>query len=310
MSSGIYGQVADGKNNTFNRLKNGIQKYLIYLVLLFNIALEIVSKLYEIGLKNPFTVEFCLELIISCITTMICYCCFIPFGKADEKQRNPSYSLNINVWGNLTEIVRDGWLDNFRRFCFERVDDERKEARMLILGNETLITYETFSESFLGKTKAEIKQMRKDGIINKREEKAINRANGYGWFNPTRIKPINPIIVLSGVRKGTLNDAGRKDSLYSVKWLATRPLVMFCTSTVINAMSTQFIGGENAIFEMFLSVLMIVIASIFGYSAGQSEVRQNNDRVKSRILFLSLFCEQKKIDTKGIFILENGKKTA
>lgn len=301
MNSGIYGQVSDGKNNAFNKIKNGIQKYLIYIVLLFNIALEIVAKLYEIGLKNPFTVEFCLELVISCITTMICYCCFIPFGKADEKQRNPSYAINITMWGKLTEQVRDGFLEMFREFCFERVDDERKEARMLILGNETLITYEEFENSYLGKSKEEIKQMRKDGVITKREAKAINRANGYGWFNPTKIKPINPIIVLSGVRKGTLNDAGRKDSIYSIKWLATRPLIMFCTSTVINAISTQFIGSEHAIFEMFLSVLMIVIASIFGYSAGQSEVGQNNDRVKSRILFLSLFCEQKNIDTKAIF---------
>ncbi len=300
MSSGIYGQVADGKNNAFNRLKNGLQKYLIYIVLLFNIALEIISKLYEIGLKNPFTVEFCIELIISCITTLICYCCFIPFGKDDEKKRNPSYATNITVWGSLTEKVRDGWLELFRHFCFERVDEERKETRMIILANDTLITYETFCNSFLGKSKQEIKQMRKDGVINKREERAINKANGYGWFNPTKIKPINPLIVLSGVKKGTINDAGRKDSLYSIKWLATRPLIMFCTSTIINAVSSQFMGSENVIFEMFLSVLMIVIASIMGYSAGQNEVKQNNDRVKSRIIFLSLFCEQKNIDTKPL----------
>ena len=301
MSSGIYGQVADGKNNAFNRLKNGLKKYSIYLILLFNIALEIIAKLYRVGFKNPFTVEFCIGLIISCITTLICYCCFIPYGKSDEKQRNPSYATNIDTWGKLTELVRDGFIDLFRHFCFERVDDERKEMRMFILANDTLITYETFCQSFLGKTKEEIKQMRKDGVITKREAKAINKANGYGWRNPTKVKPINPLIVLSGAKRGNLNDAGRKDSAYAIKWLATRPLIMFCTSTIINAISSSFIGGNNAIFEMFLSVLMIIIASIMGYSAGQSEVRQNNDRIKSRIIFLSLFCEQKKIDTKAIF---------
>jgi hypothetical protein len=310
MSSGIYGQVADGKNNTFNKLKNGIKKYSIYLILLFNIALEILAKCYRVGFKNPFTVEFCVELIISCITTMVTYCCFIPYGKSDEKQRNPSYATNIEHWGALTERVRDGFIELFRHFCFERVDEERREVRMYILANDTLITYETFRDSFLGKSKKEIKQLRKDGVITKREEKAINRANGYGWHNPTKVKPINPLIVLSGATRGNLNDAGRKDSAYAFKWLATRPLLMFCTSTIINAISSTFIGGKNAVFSMFLSVLTILVASVFGYSAGQSEVRQNNDRVKSRIVFLSLFFEQKKIDTKGVFLAKNQPKTA
>ena len=306
--SNLYAEVSTSKNNIVEKSKRLVQKYLIYIVLLFNIALQVVSKLYQIGLTNPFTIEFCLELIISTITTMICYFCFIPFGKADEKKRNPSIDKNIETWTGLTEKVRKGFNDAFRIFCFEQVEYERKEARELILGNNTLISYDAYVQKYLGKDKAQIKKLVEKGEISKREAKAINRANGYGLFNPTKIKPINPIIILSGVKKQTMNDAGRADSSYIAKWLAKRPLMIFASTTAINAISTTFIGSENCILEMLLAVLTIIIASICGYSAGQEDVKEQNDRVMSRILFLSLFEEKKMQIVKSIEQQKNAEK--
>ena len=306
--SNLFAEVNESKNNIVEKSKRLVQKYLIYIVLLFNIALQVVSKLYQIGLTNPFTVEFCLELIISTITSMICYFSLIPFGKVDEKKRNPSIDENIKTWTGLTEKVRKGFNDAFRIFCFEQVEYERKEARELILGNNTLISYDAYVQKYLGKDKAEIKKLVEKGEISKREAKAINRANGYGLFNPTKIKPINPIIILSGVKKQTMNDAGRTSSSYITKWLAKRPLMIFASTTAINAISTTFIGSENCILEMLLAVLTIIIASICGYSAGQEDVKEQNDRVMSRILFLSLFEEKKAQIVKNIEQQKNAEK--
>lgn len=295
VDSNLYFDLSDSKNNALAKGKRYIQKYLIYIVLLFNIAIRVVTELYQVGFANPFTVAFILELIISTITTMICYACFIPFGKADERKRNLSIEENLKLWSKLSEMVRAGFNDLFRAFCREQIAYERNEARELILGNNTMIDFSVYEEKYMGKSKKEIKELVKIGELTKKEAKAINRANGHGAFNPTKVKPINPIIILSGVRKRTINDAGRTDSSYLAKWLAKRPLLIFLTTTAINTISTTFIGTENAILEILLAILSIIMASICGYSAGQEDVREQNERVLSRILFLSLF-KEKKID--------------
>lgn len=291
----LYLEITDGKDNMIAKSKRYIQKYLIYIVLIFNMAVRIVTELYKVGFANPFTVEFILELIISTITTMICYVCFIPFGKADEKKRNLSIEENLKLWSKLSEMVRSGFNDLFRAFCREQVVYERNEARELILGNHTMIEFSVYEDKYMGKSKKEIKNLVRCGELTKKEAKAINRANGYGALNPTRVKPINPIIILSGVRKRSINDAGRTDGSYLAKRLAKRPLLIFLTTTAINTISTTFIGSENAILEILLAILSIIMASICGYSAGREDVREQNERVLSRILFLSLF-KEKKID--------------
>lgn len=288
----VFNEITETTDNVISKGKKIVQKYLIYVVLFFNIAIQVISKLYQIGFANPFTVEFCLELIISTIVTMICYVLFIPFGKADEKSKNPSIEENLSLWSKLTEKVRNGYNDVFRLFCTEQVNYERKEAREIILGNNTLISYDKYAELYMGKSKKEIKVLVKCGELTAKEGRAINRANGYGLFNPTQIKPINPIIILSGVKKQTLNDAGRTDSSYIARFLAKRPLLIFATTVALNAVSATFIGDQNVILEMLISVLSVIVASICGYSAGQEDVREQNDKVKSRIFFISLFCEK------------------
>ena len=292
---GLYEKVTATTDNIIEKSKLAIQKYLIYIILVFNIALQVVCKLFQIGISNPFTLEFCLELIISTIITMCSYALFIPFGKADEKKKNPSVAENITAWGKLTEKVRNGYNELFRLFCMEQVETERKEAREFILGNNSLISYSKYESNYMGKTKKEIRDLVIKGELTSKEARAINRANGHGLFNPTKVKPINPIIILSGVKKQTLNDAGRTDSTYIARYLAKKPIYIFLITVVLNAVSTTFIGSENAILEMLISVLSIIVASICGYSVGQEDVREQNDKVKSRIFFISLF-EEKKIE--------------
>ena len=84
VDNNLYSEITDSKDNMIAKSKRYIQKYLIYIVLIFNMAVRIVTELYKVGFANPFTVKFILELIISTITTMICYVCFIPFGKKSD----------------------------------------------------------------------------------------------------------------------------------------------------------------------------------------------------------------------------------
>lgn len=297
MNNNLYTNINEEQAKTIARVKQGIQRYLIVVVLVFNILLEIISSLYTFGFRNPFTPEFFLELAVNTATTMICYACFIMVGQVEERKRTTMYSDNVQSWAKLSEKVRDGYLSAFRVFCEEQVTEERNEAKRLILGNNTIIGFEEYVQKYSTLNKKQLKALYKQKKISKEEYKAIYKANGFGLFNPTKIKPINPVIILSGVAKATINDAGRKESSFVARWLSTRPLLIFFSTALINAITTSFMGaGKNAILDIFLSVLMIVISSVVGYGAGQNAVRDKDDRVKSRIIFLSLFCQKNGIN--------------
>ena len=299
MDSNFFAVADETKNEVAKRIKNGVQKYLIFIVLLFNVSLVIVSRLYRFGLKNPFSVAFFLELAVTLTTTMICYICFIPFGHTEEARRNLDFPNTKNLWSELSEKVRNGFLKAFSMFCEEQVIEEQNETKRLILCNETVIPYETYKDKYEKMNDKDLKKLLEKGELCKKEYKALLKANGYGFLNPTKVKKINPVIILSGTKKSSVNDAGRSDKSYTLRWLAARPFVMFIVAAIINSISTTFSGGaENVILDMLFSVFQIVVAAVFGYSAGVSDFKYNLDKINSRVIFLSLFCEKNQIQTK------------
>ena len=299
MSENVYSTVNTNQEKIIGKFKEFILQNLLFIVLLFNIALEIVSKLYRVGFKNPFSIEFLLDLSVSITTSMICYICFIPFGKNDERVKNPSFKTNITSWETLSSAVRNGFNDLFRKFCIAQIEIEREDKRREIIGNNTLISFDEYEEKYKGKSKTDILVLVKSGELTKKEARAINKANGNTLINYTKVKPINPVIILSGVRKSQINDAGRTDSRYIFNWLVYRPFIIFGVNVVLNAITTSFVGDwQNAIFDMMLSVLIIITSSVCGYGVGVNSVRADNDKVKNRILFLSLFAEKNGISVK------------
>jgi hypothetical protein len=281
----------DGAGKIVDKIKTGVQKYLIFIVLIFNIALQVVARLYRFGLQNPFTAEFFLELAVNVATSMLCYVCFIPFGRSEEQKRASGYSELVKKWETLTANVRKGFIEMFQMFCKDQVTQEQQDKKQYIILSNTMLTMERYKAEFEQLSKAELKDLYKQGKITKTEYKAIYKAN-----YKVKVKSINPLIVLSGVKKATINDAGRTDKAYLLTWLTTRPLIMFTSTAILNAITTTFIGGgENVILDMLFSVLTIVIASVCGYSAGVTDFKNNQDRVESRVLFLSLFHEKNNI---------------
>lgn len=296
MDKNIYSQISSNQDRVKNKIRDFIYQNLIFVVLFFNISLEIVSKLYRVGFKNPFSIEFFLELSVSITTSMICYITFIPFGRHDERSKHPSFIENVTLWGKLSETVRNGHNNLFRLFCQEQVDAEREDKRRAIIGNNTLISYDEYISKYRGLSREEIKNLFKTGEICKKEAKAINKANGNTFINAIKVRPINPIIILSGVKRMQINDAGRSNYSYTLNWIFSRPIMIFVINALINSITTSFVGSwQNAVLDMLLSVLTVVLASVCGFSVGANSARYENDVTKSRILFLSLFAEQKNI---------------
>ena len=286
----IFSDVNAERNKITDTIKRTAKNYLPYILLIVNIAFRIVLRLYDTSVVNPFTPVFVLDAITSVISTMFCYIVFIPLGEENERLNSPSYKPNCIRWGDLSSKIRTtGLLEAFRKYCQAQLEIERSELKAVIIGNNTTFSFDEYKERFSHLTNAELKSLYEKGELTKDEYKAIKKCNGK-----IKVKPINSVLILSGVAKASYNDAGRNDSNFLIKWLAKKPLAIVSLSVLFNAISATFIGlsGFSVIYEMVIDSLFIIFASFVGYGAGEQAIRDKDDKIKNRILFIESFLEK------------------
>lgn len=286
----IFADVNAEKNKITNTIKRTAKNYLPYILLVVNIAFRIVLRLYDTSVVNPFTPVFVLDAITSVISTMFCYIVFIPLGEENERLNSSSYKPNCARWGELSDKIRTkGLLESFRKYCQGQLEIERREIKAVIIGNNTTFSFEEYTERFSHLSKAELKELHEKGELSEDEYKAIRKCNGK-----IKVKPINSVLILSGVAKASYNDAGRDDSNFVLKWLAKKPMAIVGFSVLFNAISATFIGlsGFSVIYEMVIDSLFIIFASFVGYGAGEQAIRDKDDKIKNRILFIESFLEK------------------
>lgn len=294
MKTEVYDDIARSRSEFHAKLTQTAKDYFPFLVLLFNIALSVLSQLYRIGFVNPLSIEYMLDLCVSISSTMLCYACFIPLGKKSEKEKGGSYNANLIAWSALSGQVREkGLTRKFSEFCHDQLDIERDERRREIICNNSMINYEQYIKEFKGLSKSQTKRLMHMKKITQTQKKTIDRANAN-----IRVKPINPLLILCGVAHSSFNDAGRKSGTYASTWLIGRPLVIIVTSTIINAIQGSWneLDGISALYDMFIAILGIIIASTVGYSVGVKTIRKENDKIKTRIVFLQEFVENMEKD--------------
>ena len=286
----LFSDVNAGKNQVVNKIKQTTKNYLPYILLAVNIVFRIILRLYDTSVVNPFTKEFFLDATTSVISTMFCYIVFIPFGEKNEELNSPSYKDNCTMWGKLSDKIRSGGLlEAFRKYCREQLEIEREEIRAVTISNNTTFSFEEYKERFSELGNKELKSLYLNGEITKEEYKVILKCNGK-----IKVKPINSVLILSGVAKATYNDAGRDESRFVLMWLAKKPVVIVAMCIALNAISATFIGlsGFSVIYEMVIDTLFVILASFVGYGAGEQAIRDRENKIKNRILFIESFLEK------------------
>lgn len=284
----VFDKVERTKTAVVKRTKNALNDYLVYIMLMFVVVVQVVSELYSVNVRNVFTVSFFLDLLVSVASTVIVYLLFAPVGSQKEIERNEAYKINLSHWGDLSNKIRSGKNDAFSDFCLEREKIERDEKRRAIIQNNTMIDYKVYLAEYLTLKPIELNKLYKDGKITKDELKAILRAN-----SKQHVAPINPLLVLCGVERLTINDAGRDTSTGFIKWLMTRPIFIIISNVALNAIKPSFNGLKtaDAVYSMLLSCLGTLIAAYVGYTVGVAQIKKRNDIVKNRIYFIELFNE-------------------
>lgn len=281
-----YNDFSNKQNKAMQLITNVIRDSLPFLILLLNIVVAVMTRLFNTDLQNPFTIDFFIELFTNTLTTMVCYSCFVKYGEKNEKLSSEAYASNVERWKEMSGRVRTQSSDKFIKYCRKQVEIEREDIRHFYILNHTMITLEEYESKYKRLHDEEIDKLVEKGALHRQEAKYIKRANKTRY-----LKPINPLLILCGVNKLNINDVGRDGMNAATVAIITRPVYMFLLTTVVTMFSGYWKGldGASAVFDIIYSVMMIVIASITGYSAGADAGRKEHDKIKGRIFFLERY---------------------
>lgn len=281
-----YNDFSNKQNKAMQVITSFVRDSLPFLILLLNIVVAVLTRLFDTGLQNPFTIDFFIELFTNTLTTMICYSCFVKYGEKNEKLSSTAYASNVERWKEMSGKVRNQSSDKFIAYCRKQVEIEREDIRHFYILNHTMLTIEEYESKYKRLSEEEIDKLVVKGALHRKEAKYIKRANKTRY-----LKPINPLLILCGVNKMNLNDVGRDGLNAATMAIITRPVYMFLLTTVVTMFSGYWKGidGASAVFDIIYSVMMIVIASITGYSAGADAGRKEHDKIKGRIFFLERY---------------------
>jgi hypothetical protein len=281
-----YNKISNDQNKAMQVITAFVKDSLPFLILLLNIVVAVMTRLFATDLQNPFTADFFIELFTNMLTTMVCYSCFVKYGEKNEKLSNTAYASNMERWKEMSGKVRNQSSDKFIAYCREQVELERADIRHYHILNHTMLTIEEYERDYKKLSDEEIDKLVVKGALHRKEAWYIKRANKTRY-----LKPINPILILCGVNKMNLNDVGRDGLNASTMAIMTRPVYMFVLTTVVTMFSGYWKGldGASALFDIIYSAMMIVIASITGYSAGADAGRKEMDKIKGRIFFLERY---------------------
>ena len=281
-----YSTMASKQNKTMKLITTAVKESLPFLILLLNIIVAVTSRLFHTGLQNPFTADFFIELFTNTLTTMVCYSCFVKYGEKNEKLESTAYASNLERWQKMSGEVRNNSAERFILYCKRQVDLERDEIRHFYILNYTMLTIEEYEKEYKRLSDREIEQLVEKGKLRRKEAKYIKKANATCY-----LKPINPLLILCGVNRMSINDVGRDGIDSATMAIITRPISMFVLTTVVTMFSGYWKGLDNAsaVFDIIYSALMVVVSSITGYSAGADAGRKEHDKVKARIFFLERY---------------------
>lgn len=281
-----YSKIADTQDKFTQAVTRFTRDFFPFIVLILNILLTIGSRLFSTWLENPFTPDFFIALGTNILSTMFCYTCFIRYGELNEKRCSTAYANNVERWGKMSAEVRGNKSEEFSRYCKECEVEEREEKRHSLINNHTMISIEEYDAKYKGKNRKKIKAFVKGGELTRAEGKYINKANATH-----NVKPINPVLILCGVRASNINDVGRSGISHTTVSILSRPVSMFLLTTAVTMFKGTWVGvgDASAIFEMIYSAFMIVISSVLGYSSGAMSARVEHDKIKGRIYFLERF---------------------
>lgn len=281
----IFDRFDSASKDVMSRARNFLMQYFPYIMLIVNIVFEVLIRLFRIGFAEPFTPSFWASLFINTLSSTLAYACFVFYSEKKRKEGWREYLENCKLWEQKSASVRLNKFEAFLSHCKAEFEREREERRIALIVNNTHVPVNTWQDTYRKMHNSEIKALVEQGIIAKEDVRYIIKAN-----KTPRIKPINPLLILAGMKVGDTNDAGRQSTSSAVSVLV-RPIPVLVMSILGSIFAGQFIGfSDSSVFlDMLYTASAICTSALMGYAKGTENAEKHNTEVKGRIIFIEKF---------------------
>lgn len=253
--------------------------------------ITMVLPLTTFSFVNPLSIEFLVNAVYSLIVATTCYYMFAPISARSERLESNTYREIYENWLKLSDRVRkEGLMRAFYDFCIARREEERAERKALFV-EAAGIPKEIYEKEYAALSAKQLKALKRKGVFTKSQLKYLKCANGE-----IEILPINASMILSGLNVDNINDVGREKRR---RWFAlVRPLTLIVTVAIrgiIQASGNSDVGFMDYLSELVTTMSIILTWSFTGYRYGITLVRDEEQLMKGRSQFISMFLERMKV---------------
>ena len=250
--------------------------------------LTMVLPLISTSLVNPISPEFLLTAAYSLVLATVSYYMFAPMGTRSERLASATYKSVMKQWDALSHEVREeGFIEAFYHFCTVRREEEREERRLLFI-EAAGIPVSVYEERYAGISNKQLRRLRRAGELTRVQLKYLKAANGE-----IKVLPINPSMILSGLRVVNINDVGREKRHRLAGILKPLTIILtMVTRAMIHIGGNEDITFVDYITQIVADLFIILLWSFNGFRYGVSCVQSEELVVKGRSEFISLFLER------------------
>lgn len=289
--NGLLDKTAVAVDGAKQRVKDKLRGSMNAVCLVTIIALEVLHRFVTYGFNAEFAIDYVFSALITSLTSLLAFYVFFPNGKRAGRDRQAYKDASKELEDARQDLRTNKRISAFRAWCRAKSDREADaviETRLEALEN-LYVTREEYQQyrllSFWKRRK-----LVKEGTITKEAAKQIRICN-----KAVKVKPYSPTYFLSDVKEGKENVYLRGKDHYEARALAMRPV--FCVGVgVITSLITwspkQMGSALDVLLSIAISVFQICLASLSGYSSGQTAAAKEELAIRAKAGFIEEFNEE------------------
>lgn len=288
---GLLDQAAASVNGAKQKIKDRLRSSMNAVCLITIIALEVLHRFVTYGFNAEFAWDYVFSALITSLTSLLAFYVFFPNGKHAGRIRDTYMGAQEDLKQARKTLRDNKWIAAFRTWCRAKSDKEADaviETRLEVLEN-LYVTKEEYMEYRLY-SRRKLKKLVSEGKITKEAAKQIRFCN-----KAVKCKPYAPTYFLSDVKEGKDDVYLRGKDHYEVRALTMRPV--FCVAvgviTSLITWSPKTMGSAlDVLLSIAISVFQICLASLSGYSSGQTAAAKEELAIRAKAGFIDEFNEE------------------
>lgn len=289
--TGLLDRASTTVEGAKRRVKDKLRGSMNAVCLVAIIALEVLHRFVTYGFNAEFAIDYVFSALITSLTSLLAFYVFFPNGKRAGRARECYRSAALALEAARSRLRDGGHIAAFRAWCRAKSDREADaiiETRLEALENLYVTREEYMQYRLLSFWKRY--GLVKRGVITRQAARQIHACN-----KAVKCKPYAPTYFLSDVREGKENVYLHGKDRFVFRTLTMRPVscvIVAVFSSIITWSPKQMGSALDVLLSIAISVFQICLASLSGYSSGQTAAAREELAIRAKAGFIEEFNEE------------------